>query len=103
MAAKTDQLRYAKDVLLAYDYWKREFPSELIEANPSAQAIHEYGNTAGNTKEFLSMVKAASDLLQKHSKDNTPDELMKQEKKSIAELRSRLAAAVSESQTVGAN
>lgn len=100
MAEKEDHLRYAKDVLLAYDYWRREFPSDVAQSNPSAQAIHEYGNTAGNHKDFLAMVKNATDQIQKANKDNTPDELLKQEKRSIADLRSRVESAVAESQMV---
>lgn len=97
---KADQLRYAKDVLLAYDFWRREFPSDLTLSNPSAQAIHEYGSTPGNHKDFLAMVKNAAEQISKHTKDNTPDDLMKKERRSIADLKDRLASAVSESQTV---
>lgn len=99
-AAKTDQLGFARDVLLAYNYWKRAFPADLVKENPSAEALHEYGNTPGNTKEFLAMVKSASDLLQKHApKDSTPDELIRKERIAIQDLKDRLAAAVAESQS----
>lgn len=98
--AKSDQLRYAKDVLLAYDYWRRAFPSELASTNPSAEAIHEYGSTPGNHKDFLAMVKNASEHISKYTKDNTPEDLMKRERRSIADLKDRLASAVSASQTV---
>lgn len=96
--AKSDQLRYAKDVLLAYDYWRREMPSEVIQSNPSAQAIHEYGSISSNFKDFLAMVAKATDTVQKSNKDNTPDDLVRAEKKSILELKDRVRVAVSESQ-----
>lgn len=97
--AKIDQLRYARDVLLAYDYWKREFPADLARLNPSAEALHEWANTPGNTKDFLAAVKNSSDLLQKYApKDNTPEEFLRKERIAIADLKDRLAAAVAESQ-----
>lgn len=98
--AKSDPIRYAKDVLLAYDYWRREMPSEIIQSNPSAQAIHEYGSTPGNHKDFLAMVKNATDQIQKANKDSTPDEMLKKERRSIADLKSRLAVALVDAQNV---
>lgn len=98
---KIDTLQYAKDVLLAYTYFRRAFPLELIYDNPSAQAIHELSETPGKHKEFLAMVAKASEQLSKNDKDNTPDELLKRERRSIADLKERLAAAVGQSQTKG--
>lgn len=98
--AKADPLQYPKDVLLAYSFWKRDFPAELIIDYPSAEAIHEFGNVLVNRKEFLAMVKAATDQLQKNDKDKTPDELLKKERLAVADLKSRVAAAVEASRTV---
>lgn len=96
---KQDKLKYARDVMLAYDYWKRDFPADLARENPSAEAIHEYGNTSTNYKDFLGMVKNATDQLSK-TKDNTPEELLIREKRSISELRDELAAAIENSKNV---
>lgn len=98
--AKTDNLQYARDVLLAYQFFRRPFPLELIHEHPSSQAIHELSETPGKHKEFLAMVAKASEQLAKNDKDNTPDDMLKQERRSILDLQSRLAAAVGESQAV---
>ncbi len=95
---KTDPLRYAKDVLLAYDYWKRPMPADV--GSSSAQEIHEWANTPGTQKEFLAMVKNATDQIQKANKDLTPDDMMRSERKSIGELKGFVAEAVAKSQEI---
>lgn len=98
MAEKQDTLRYAKDVLLVYDWLGRVPTSEDLP--PSAMQLWEFAQTPGNRKEFFAMAKAASTELTKANKDNTPDDMLRKEKLTVAELKDRVKSAIAESQAM---
>ena len=89
-----DDLRFARDVMIAYDYLGRDIDVSI--ASPSAVALHDWCCNPENRKDFLGMAQKATDLIAKHSKDNTPDDQERAEHKSIQELKVFLARAVEE-------
>lgn len=91
-----DDLQYAKDVLASYAFFGRS--AGIDDLTPSALALHEYGATAGCKKDYLAMVAKATEMLQKHQKDTTPDDQIRAERKSIAELKNFLLAEIEKSQ-----
>lgn len=95
---KADPIRFAKEVLQVYD-WLGRVPTSN-DLTPSAMELWNWAANPAHKKEFFSMAKSASDQILKSNKDNTPDELVKQEKRSIADLRGRVEAAVAESKTI---
>lgn len=94
MRTTVDDLRYARDVLAAYDFFGRKLDTSKL--GPSAAEIHLWASEPSNRKDFFAMVQKATDQIAKHSKENTPDDQLKAEYKSISELKVFLAKALEE-------
>lgn len=96
-----DPIRFAKDVLLVYDWLGRVPTAEDLP--PSAMELWTWAANPLHKKEFFAMAKSASDQIMKANKDSVPDEMIKKERRSIADLKNRLAAALGEAENVGTN
>lgn len=87
MSQNEKDLQYAFEVLEVYRSLG-DMSSECNFRTSSAKKLYEWASNEPNQEKFFSqMVPKATELIQKHRETETPDEIVKAENKSIAELR----------------
>ncbi len=95
-------LIWAEDVLTVYRNLGKIITTKSLEGSSSAKALHDWVNAdAKNETTFLtSMVQKATEIKQKYSGKEIDDKVVEPERKTILDLKFRLAEAVDESKEV---
>lgn len=105
MAAKTNaiesDLQWAMDVMTAYRYLGQTVKTEDLEGSTSARFMWNWASSPGNADKFLQQtVPKATEILAKHRGTEQNDVVATIEKKTIIDLKLRLAEAVEDSRKV---
>lgn len=83
------ELTWADDVLAVYEASSKECPKTWSKAR---RELKEWAELTENRQVFYTnLIPKAIDIIQKFRKDETEDAIVKEERKSIAELKAILA------------
>lgn len=81
----TDPRRFAEDVMLVYEHIREPFLPETV-STPARQELHEWAQS--NKKEFFkTFVLKAGDIMAKFTKPDDDIEILRAERRSIADMK----------------